>query len=457
MARTVRNPKIDTRSARAKLPLRAEPYWTVISEGCALGYRRGAKGGTWVARFRDETGKQHYGALGAADDARDADGLSVYSFPQAQGRARDWFRIKAAEQAGDFVPLDRPYTVTDAVTDYLTDYKHRSGKASDRVEAAVRAWIEPELGGLPLAKLTKARIQKWHQKIADTPPRLRTKIGEAQKHREADGSTDGVRRRRSAANRVLTVLKAALNYAHRERRCTSDDAWRQVRAFREADAARLRYLSDDEARRLTNACPADFRALVTAALLTGCRYGELTALIVDDFNPDVGTIRIPISKSGKPRHVVLPQEGWDFFATLTNNRSGRARMFLRNNGRPWGKSEQQRPLFAACGAASVDPPVNFHGLRHTYASRLAMRNVPLTVIAAQLGHADTRMVEKHYGHLSAGYVAQSVRAAFGTLGIVEQPDATPIDWPSRKATKEQCSGAPHDRPSLCRHCRRIAT
>jgi integrase len=336
-------------------------------------------------------------------------------------------RIKAAEQAGDFVPLDRPYTVTDAVTDYLADYKRRSGKASDRVEAAVRAWIEPELGGLPLVKLTKARIQKWHQKIADTPPRLRTKIGEAQKHREADASTEGVRRRRSAANRVLTVLKAALNHAHRERRCTSDDAWRQVRAFREADAARLRYLSDDEARRLTNVCPADFRTLVTAALLTGCRYGELTALIVDDFNPDVGTIRIPVSKSGKPRHVVLPQEGWDFFATLTDNRSSSARMFLRNNGRPWGKSEQQRPLSAACGVASIDPPVNFHGLRHTYASRLAMRNVPLTVIAAQLGHTDTRMVEKHYGHLSAGYVAQSVRAAFGKLGIVEQPDATPIN------------------------------
>jgi integrase len=166
---------------------------------------------------------------------------------------------------------------------------------------------------------------------------------------------------------------------------------------------------------------------VTAALLTGCRYGELTALIVDDFNPDVGTIRIPVSKSGKPRHVVLPQEGRDFFATLTDNRSGSARMFLRINGRAWAKSEQQRPLAAACDAGRIDPPINFHGLRHTYASRLAMRNVPLTVIAAQLGHSDTRMVEQHYGHLSAGYVAQSVRAGFGTLGIVEQPDATPIN------------------------------
>jgi integrase len=425
MARTVRNPKIDTRSARAKLSLRAEPYWTVISEGCALGYRRGAKGGTWVARFRDETGKQHYGALGAADDARDPDGLSVFSFPQAQGKARDWFRIKAAEQAGDFVPLDRPYTVTDAVTDYLADYKRRSGKASDRVEASVRAWIEPELGGLPLVKATKARIQTWHQKIADTPARLRTRPGEAQKHREADASTEGIRRRRSAANRVLTVLKAALNHAYREKRCTSDDAWRQVRAFREADAARLRYLSDEETRRLTNACPADFRALVTAALLTGCRYGELTALIVDDFNPDVGTIRIPVSKSGKPRHVVLTQEGWDFFAALVADRPGSARMFLRINGRAWAKSEQQRPLAAACDAGRIDPPINFHGLRHTYASRLAMRKVPLAVIAVQLGHADTRMVEKHYGHLSAGYVAETVRAAFDTLGIVEPPNLKP--------------------------------
>jgi hypothetical protein len=40
--------------------------------------------------------------------------------------------------------------------------------------------------------------------------------------------------------------------------------------------------------------------------------------------------------------------------------------------------------------ARLDPPVNFHGLRHTYASGLR-RRVPLAVIAAQLGHAGTRM------------------------------------------------------------------
>jgi integrase len=419
MARTVRNPKIDTRSARIKLAERREPYWTVLSAGCALGYRRGAKGGTWIAKFRDADGSRHFQALGASDDARDADGLSVYSFTQAQERARAWFQQKARELAGDLAPLDRLYTVSDALADYRADYQRRGGKAIDRLDWSAAAWIAPELGAVTLDRLTKIRIISWHQNIAELSPRLRTKAGAAPRHRETDKSPEAVRRRRSTANRVLTILKAALNHAHREGKCANDDAWRTVRAFREADAARLRYLSDDEARRLTNACPTDFRALVAGALLSGCRYGELATMAVDDFNSDAGTLRVRASKSGKPRHVVLTQEGRDFVAQRAAGQPGSGRLFVRNNGRPWGKSEQQRPLRAACAAARIDPPANFHALRHTYASRLVMRGVPLAVVAAQLGHADTRMVEKHYGHLSSGYVAETVRAAFGALGLVE--------------------------------------
>src|SRR6476661_10449040 len=110
MARTVRNGKIDTRSARARLAIRREPYWTVISEGCALGYRRGSKGGSWIARFRDEAGRQHYEALGAADNAREPDGLTVFSFTQAQEGARKFFSGKARELAGHVEPHAGSYT-----------------------------------------------------------------------------------------------------------------------------------------------------------------------------------------------------------------------------------------------------------------------------------------------------------------------------------------------------------
>ena len=119
--------------------------------------------------------------------------------------------------------------------------------------------------------------------------------------------------------------------------------------------------------------------------------------------------------------------------------SGCAKIFkVRKNDRPWAKSEQQRPLAGACERARIDPPINFHGLRHTYASRLAMRGVPLAVIAAQLGHSDTRMVEKHYGHLAPNYVADTVRTAFGRLGIVEPSNI--ISMASDKAGQFESTG-----------------
>jgi integrase len=149
-------------------------------------------------------------------------------------------------------------------------------------------------------------------------------------------------------------------------------------------------------------------------------------MTVEDFNPDAGTLRVGASKSGRPRHVVLTHEGSNFFSQFAAGKRGGARLFLRANGKAWGKSDQQRSLSVACGAARIDPPANFHGLRHTYASRLAMRGVPLAVIAAQLGHADTRRVEKHYGHLSPGYIADTVRKAFGSLGIVEPSNVAPF-------------------------------
>ena len=71
VARTVRDQKLDTRSARLKLLARREPYWAKLGPGRHVGYRRlGREGGTWIARAYDpETRKRTYRALGAADDA----------------------------------------------------------------------------------------------------------------------------------------------------------------------------------------------------------------------------------------------------------------------------------------------------------------------------------------------------------------------------------------------------
>jgi len=68
-------------------------------------------------------------------------------------------------------------------------------------------------------------------------------------------------------------------------------------------------------------------------------------------------------------------------------------------------------------AAKIEPRVSFHGLRHTWASLAVTNRVPLTVVARNLGHADTRMVEKHYGHLAETYVTEEIRKGAPRFGF----------------------------------------
>jgi integrase len=86
-------------------------------------------------------------------------------------------------------------------------------------------------------------------------------------------------------------------------------------------------------------------------------------------------------------------------------------LLMRAGGGRWSTSQQSRPMLDACERAKIDPPASFHTIRHTYASLAIMNGAPLMVVARNLGHADTRMVEKHYGHMSASYVSDAIRAA----------------------------------------------
>jgi len=335
-------------------------------------------------------------------------------------RARAFFHYKAREAAGDLAPSDGAYTVASAIADYLRAYQRRGGKAVYTTRGAAEAHILPAIGQIPVRRLNARKIEAWHHTLSEQPARVRTKPGAEPNYREADSTKDGNRKRRATANRVLTVLKAALNYAWKSGHVPNDDAWRRVRPFREVDVARVRYLTEAECTRLANACEPAFRNLVVGALLTGCRYSELTAMQVADFNPDAGVITVRTSKAGKPRHVVLTIEGQRLLAMLTAGKLGNELIFTRDDGATWGQSHQLRPMIAACKQASIRPAVSFHVLRHTYGSTLAMRGVPLGVIAEQLGHADTRMTEKHYAHLAPSYVADTIRASFPELGIVSE-------------------------------------
>ncbi len=432
MARSARNSSLETRTARAKLRIRRAPYFAKIAKGLSLGYYRGTVAGNWIARFY--RGAQAYDttAIGAADDTLEADGITVFDYWQAQEQARQWGERQRLIAAGGV--RKGAYTVADAVTDYLTEIRAEKKPAAVKgAEYVLNAWILPELGAVQVEKLTTDRLNRWRNKLATQPKRVRTKLSATEQATRATPDEEDARRARKAtANRILTVLKAVLNRAFHADRVASDAAWRKVKPFKRVDEAVVRYLSADEAQRLARACPEDFRKLVHAALLTGCRYAELTRLSCGDFNADSGTLAIRLSK-GKVRHVVLTDEAQQAFLGWTSGKARSNSVFLRADGAVWGISHQRRPLQEASRIAGITPAVNFHILRHTHGSHLAMNGVPMGVVAAQLGHADTRMTEKHYAHLAPSYIAETIRANFPVLGLLGSDNVVRLN--ARKASQ----------------------
>jgi integrase len=424
MPRKVRDSTLETRTARSRLAVRHKPYFRLIEPGLHLGYRKLASGpGTWLARRYNGEGRYAVenlrtadGALVIADDYSAADGRRILSFGQAQERAKA-LRPATAEQAG-------PYTVASAMDAYL-EYLESEGRPDAAVDDARyrdRAFIRPKLGEVEVAALTAEQLRKWRDALAKAPPRLRTKAGDKQKHREVSNDDEARRARRASANRTWTVLRAALNRAFQTDKVDSDKAWKKVKPFKSVDKARVRYLTVAEAKRLINACDPDFRPLVQAALLTGGRYGQIAQLTVEDFKADAGTVRMRTRKgdgSEKVYHVHLTSEGVQFFKRACVGRTD-GLIFKKDDGSAWGKSHQARPIEEASARAKISPPANFHVTRHTWASHAVMNGVPLLVVAKNLGHTDTRMVELHYGHLAPSYVADAIRAGAPRFGF--KPD-----------------------------------
>lgn len=241
------------------------------------------------------------------------------------------------------------------------------------------------------------------------PPRIRTKTGEEQNYFPSlEGDFDYVRRRRSTVNRHLHILRAALYQGLERGMVDNDAAWISVRGYRGVNRVRINYLEIDEISKLIANCTPELGQLVTGAVLTGCRLGELRRMTVSSLLLEKKLLQVDDLKTHQVRNVFLSKEGVDFFEGLTLGRRAEAAMFRTKNGLPWRKGSQWRPFKRACLKTNLSPNFRFHELRHTYASHAVMSGVPLKVVATQLGHADTRTVDRFYSRLGNEYVAEVI-------------------------------------------------
>src|SRR6516164_8831675 len=223
MPRRTREAKLETRSARLRLPVAKKPVFVKIGRGVGLGYRRNMTSGTWVVRIT-RGGVDWAKAIGAADDFDNADGTNVLDFWQAQ----DWARAAASEGRARDGSDDRPLTISGALGRYAADLKIREGDTAN--VARVRKHLSAGLAAKSIILVTARDLLAWRDSL-------------------------GKGLAPATINRTANSLKAALNLAaDHDERITTRRAWQVgLASLRGAEETRNVILADAVIRTIINA------------------------------------------------------------------------------------------------------------------------------------------------------------------------------------------------------------
>lgn len=386
---------IRSKTSRAKLTPKHAPYWTRLEVGGSLGYRKKTAGeGVWWARWRDPaTKKRHETSLGRFAE-----------FDEAAEAARKWFRSL------DMGVSHKKLTVAEACALYVAHNRvaKSAANANDADSRFKRLVYSHPIGKKLLAQLTKADVSRWQIGLID-------KV-DSQKD---DG--EALRKAKDSANRNLAALKAALNYALAQGMVAGSVAWQGVRAFPGVSVGRKYFFSKEERLDFLAASPPDFAMFVRALFLTGARPGELPKLNVEDFDPMLGTLRIPSGKT-KARICTLSTDAVAFFKEVTRGRASTETLFpmanpiIRKNlvvDDRWCSYRWKTPTRDVATRLGLSEEAVLYSVRHTAISEWIIGGVSVFEAAKWAG-TSVAMIERHYGHLRL----ETTRAKLDTVRIL---------------------------------------
>lgn len=296
--------------------------------------------------------------------------------------------------------LNERQSVGDYLAAWIEIYCQRRRRTSyERYERIVRPHLIPGLGEIPLAKLTPQHVEAFYSK------------------KLASGET-------AATVRFChKVLRAALNDAlrlglvHRN----SASLVRPPRSY----SHEMSFYTEEQARTLLQAVSGDrLEALITLALATGMREGEILALTWDDVDLDnaslvvranlvltkAGTVREETKTAHSRRRIALPSiavealrrhriRQADEHLKLGEAWTYRNLVFPNTVGVPYDANNWRRQLFYPLLKRAGLPRIRPHDLRHTAATLLLAQGVPVKVVSEMLGHANVGITLSIYSHV----------------------------------------------------------
>jgi putative sterol carrier protein len=245
---------------------------------------------------------------------------------------------------------------------------------------------------------------------------------------------DGLKLSPAGANRVATILRAALNQrAKGDRSITNRDAWKDgLSSIANADQPRNVILADTDVRRLVEeayAISAEFGRLVELAAIIGARYDQLARIEVKDLQ--AATVMVPRSHKGKGEKRIthysapIPAALADALRVAAVGRKPTDRLLLKPNGEPWAKSDHGRLFTRATIRAGINPElpkvksgsnpakpenwVTIYALRHSSIVRQLLAGIPIRIVAVK-HDTSVAMIERTYSAHIGDHADDMVRA-----------------------------------------------
>jgi integrase len=400
-----RTAKLETATARRKLPVRKKPFYITVSPGIALGYRRNIGGGSWSARCTGQ-GADWIKRIGLADDLEPADGRHVLTYWQAIDMARALARRQPGADGAN-----RPVTVGEALDRYQRDLDSRG--ADTQNANRVRRHLTAALATKPVALLTMNDLRHWRDGL----------VGK------------GVAP--ATINRTRAGLRAALELAASlDDRITNRNAFRSgLKGLPGGKNARRVVLPDADVLRIVEAAYQEDRAfgvLVEVLAQTGARVSQVARLRCADLQADRADPRLLMPTSYKGRgqkekqQVPVPITAAlaALLAKLKGDRPDDAPLLVKSDGTPWlkiNKSEHWNLFRAVAERAGFDPDeITSYALRHSSICRALLKGVPVSVVA-RLHDTSSREIEAHY----AAYILD-VTGELSRKGLL-RPEAPTAD------------------------------
>jgi integrase len=373
MARQAINYNLTTKAARAKLKPRRKAYYQQIAPRLCLGYYRDRH--AWERRERLD-GHYRPKILGQADDLAPSDGRDVLTFAEAWRLATN---PAASAKVGRL-------TLRGALDVYLTALASTSKYAADD-RGRVEKHVPRTLLDCRVDRLTKTMLETWQASMVRDDP----------------DDSDARRRSQDTANRVWTIVRAALNLAYSDEAngIPTDGAWSRVKPFKKVARGRGDDLDAKQVRLLVAKCASFDQSLAhlcEAGFLTGARFGELASASVRDLN----AARHTLSVDGKTGHrvVSLTAESAEFLRQRASGRKPDAPLLPRLDGSRWPRSWHHKAVKRAAALAALPASVSFYTLRHAHISRALEAGMPLPLVAENCG-TSLRMLETSYAHVLA--------------------------------------------------------